>query len=172
MTFQDGIVVKVILIWDSAFFFYYSFISGLPVFTKVPPPHAAPVQSTTFQVTCQAEGFPRPTVTWSRVGMPLPPGRVEVNQGTLTIKNLIPADSGLYDCVATNIMGTKKARTNVAVQRPLGLYIHKLVALFTPTYMSSKILAWDHAHSLLEKKKTPDRRLLRCKHPLHDLGYM
>ena len=30
-------------------FFYYSFISGLPVFTKVPPPHAAPVQSTTFQ---------------------------------------------------------------------------------------------------------------------------
>ena len=61
--------------------------------------------------------------------MPLPAGRVEVNQGTLTIKNLIPADSGLYDCVATNIMGTKKARTNVAVQRPLGLYIHKLVAL-------------------------------------------
>ena len=123
------------------FFFYYSFISGLPVFTKVPPPHTAPVQSTTFQVTCQAEGFPRPTVTWSRVGMPLPAGRVEVNQGTLTIKNLIPADSGLYDCVATNIMGTKKARTNVAVQRPLGLYIHKLVALFTPTYISSKILA-------------------------------
>ena len=73
--------------------------------------------------------------------MPLPPGRVEVNQSTLTIKNLIPVDSGLYDCAATNIMGTKKARTNVAVQRPLGLYLHKLVALFTPAYMSSKILA-------------------------------
>ena len=47
--------------------------------------------------------------------MPLPAGRVEVNQGTLTIKNLAPADNGLYDCVATNIMGTKRARTNVAV---------------------------------------------------------
>ena len=68
--------------------------------------------------------------------MPLPAGRVEVNQGTLTIKNLAPADNGLYDCVATNIMGTKKARTNVAVQRHLGLYIHKLVTLFTPTYVS------------------------------------
>ena len=71
--------------------------------------------------------------------MPLPAGRVEVNQGALTIKNLIPTDSGLYDCVATNIMGTKNSRTNVAVQRPLGLYIHKLVALFTPTYISSQI---------------------------------
>ena len=109
------------------------------MFTKVPPPHVAPVQSTSFQVTCQAEAFPRPTVTWSRVGMPLPAGRVVVNQGTLTIKNLTPADSGLYDCVATNIMGTKKARTNVAVQRHLGLYIHKLVALFKHTYVSSKI---------------------------------
>ena len=128
------------LFWYEIWLFFLNLlISGLPVFTKVPPTHAAPVQSTTFQVTCQAEGFPRPTVTWSRVGMPLPAGRVEVNQGTLTIKNLIPADSGLYDCVAKNIMGTKKARTNVAVQRHLGLYIHKLVALFKHTYVSSKI---------------------------------
>ena len=97
------------------------------------------MQSTTFQVTCQAEGFPHPTVTWSRVGMPLPAGRVVVNQGALTIKNLTPADSGLYDCVATNIMGTKKTRTNVTVQRYLGLYIYKVEALFTHTYISSKI---------------------------------
>ena len=53
--------------------------------------------------------------------MSLPAGRTEVNQGTLTIKNLSPADSSLYDCVATNIMGTKKARINVAVQRKPGL---------------------------------------------------
>ena len=96
------------------------------MFTKFPPSLAAPVQHTTFQVTCQAEGFPRPTVNWNRVGMPLPAGRVEVNQGTLTIKNLSPADSGLYECIATNIMGTKKTRTNVAVQRHSGLYIYYL----------------------------------------------
>ena len=136
--------------FDMRFSIFIIIISGLPVFTKVPQPHAAPVQHTTFQISCQAEGFPRPTVTWSRVGMPLPAGRVEVNQGTLTIKNLTAADSGLYDCVATNIMGTKKTRTNVAVQRHLGLYIHKLVALFTPTYIYH----------------------LRYKHPLRDFGYM
>ena len=66
-------------------FFSFFLFSGLPVFTKVPPPLAAPVQRTTVQVTCQAEGFPRPTVNWNRVGMPLPAERVEVNQGRLTI---------------------------------------------------------------------------------------
>ena len=49
--------------------------------------------------------------------MPLPAGRTEVNQGTLIIKNLIPADSGSYECIATNTMGTKKATINVAVQQ-------------------------------------------------------
>ena len=55
------------------------------------------------------------------MGLPLPARRTEVNQGTLTIKNLSPADISLYDCIATNIMGTKKARFNVAVQRKSGL---------------------------------------------------
>ena len=49
--------------------------------------------------------------------MPLPAGRTEVKQGTLIIKNLIPADSGLYECIAANTMGTKKATINVAVQQ-------------------------------------------------------
>ena len=49
--------------------------------------------------------------------MPLPAGRTEVKQGTLIIKNLIPADSGLYECITANTMGTKKATINVAVQQ-------------------------------------------------------
>ena len=100
------------------------------MFTKIPPPLVSPEQHTTFQVTCRAEGFPRPTVNWNRVGMSLPAGRVEVNHGTLIIKNLSPADSGLYECIVTNTMGTTKARTNVAVQRHSGLYIHYLHTSF------------------------------------------
>ena len=53
--------------------------------------------------------------------MPLPAGKTEVNQRTLTIKNLTPADSGLYECIATNVMGTKKARINVVVQQQFTL---------------------------------------------------
>ena len=49
--------------------------------------------------------------------MPLPAGRTEVNQGTVKIKNLNHADSGSYECTATDTMGTKKATINVAVQQ-------------------------------------------------------
>ena len=94
-------------------------LSGLPIFTKVPPSLATLVQRTTYQVVCQAEGFPRPVINWNRLGIPLPAGRTEVTQGTgtLIIKKVIPADSGLYECTATNTMGTKRARINVAVQQ-------------------------------------------------------
>ena len=98
-------------------------ISGPPIFTKVPPSLATPVQGTTFQVTCQADGYPLPAVTWTRAAMPLPAGKTSINQGTLTIKNLSPADNGFYDCVVTNIMGTKKKRINLTVQvHRSGLY--------------------------------------------------
>ncbi|CAH3166284.1 unnamed protein product, partial [Porites lobata] len=91
-------------------------VRGLPVFTKVPPSLATPVQGTAFQVTCQADGYPLPAVTWTRAAMPLAAGKTSINQGTLTINNLSPADNGFYDCVATNVMGTKKKRINLAVQ--------------------------------------------------------
>ena len=57
--------------------------------------------------------------------MPLPVGKTEVKGGNLTIKNLSPADGGIYQCVATNSMGTKKAKMNVAVQRKQGVYFLK-----------------------------------------------
>ncbi|CAH3166276.1 unnamed protein product, partial [Porites lobata] len=99
-------------------------VRGLPIFTKVPPALATPAQGTTFQVTCQADGYPRPVVTWIRAVLPFPAGRTEVNRGTLTIKNQNPADNGLYECMATNSIGTKKARINVAVQRSSAAGLH------------------------------------------------
>ena len=112
------------------------FITGLPIFIKVPPSFAAPVQFSTFRVVCQAEGFPPPMLNWTRLGMPLPIGNTEVKDGTLTIKDLSLADHGLYDCVATNIMGTKKTRIRVVVQRAPGLCY-----LFAAPYKRLKTLA-------------------------------
>jgi len=92
-------------------------VRGLPIFIKVPSSLTTPKELSTLQETCKAEGFPPPTLNWTRIGMPLPVGKTEIKGGTLTVKNLRPADSGLYECVATNSMGTKKARMNVVVQR-------------------------------------------------------
>ncbi|XP_068705583.1 uncharacterized protein [Montipora foliosa] len=92
-------------------------VSGLPVFTKVPSSLARPKQYSDYQETCEAKGYPTPKMSWKRLGMPLPVGRTEINGGNLTIRTLIPGDSGSYECVATNGMGTKKARMTLAVQR-------------------------------------------------------
>ena len=97
------------------------FLTGLPIFTKVPPSLATPVQFSTFRVVCQAEGFPPPMLKWTRSGMSLPVGKTEVKDGTLTITDLSLADNGLYVCEATNSMGTKKTRINLGVQRAPGL---------------------------------------------------
>ena len=118
-------------------------LSGLPVFTKVQPSPATPAQRSTFQAVCQAEGFPRPVINWRRVGISLPAGRTEVNRGILTIKNMILADSGLYECIATNTVGTKKVRTNVVVQRKPGellLPYWYLISCFSRLWKNHEII--------------------------------
>jgi len=49
--------------------------------------------------------------------MPMPVDKTEIIDGSLTIKNLSPADGGIYECEATNSMGKKAAKMNVAVQK-------------------------------------------------------
>ena len=90
---------------------------GLPIFTSIPPLLVTPKELTTLRQTCQAVGFPPPVLSWTRLGMPLPVGKTEVKDDSLTIRDLRPADSGLYECVAKNSVGTKKAKMNVVVQQ-------------------------------------------------------
>ena len=95
------------------------------MFTKVPSSLATPKQYSDYQESCEAKGYPTPKMSWKRLGMPLPVGRTEINGGNLTIRTLRPGDSGSYECVATNGMGTKKARMTLAVQRaPPGMYFN------------------------------------------------
>ncbi|CAH3183652.1 unnamed protein product [Porites lobata] len=91
-------------------------VRGLPIFTKKPSPLVSKMESTQIQETCQAEGYPPPKLTWIRLVMPLPAGKTEIKEGKLTIRNLRPVDSGLYQCVVTNSLGTKKATMNLFVQ--------------------------------------------------------
>ena len=71
---------------------------GLPILTKRPSSLVSKMESATIQETCQAEGYPPPKLTWIRLVMPLPAGKTEVKEGKLTIRNLRPVDSCLYQC--------------------------------------------------------------------------
>ena len=118
---------------------------GLPILTKRPSSLVSKMESATIQETCQAEGYPPPKLTWIRLVMPLPAGKTEVKEGKLSIRNLRPVDSGLYQCVATNSLGTKKATMNLVVQsRPAGLYIARYVDLYIMIKHSTERLALHH----------------------------
>ena len=115
-----AIIIQFMIFTD----FHFSFrLSGLPVFTRAPPLLVAKIEFTSIQETCKAEGFPSPKVTWVRVIMSFPANRTKVKAGNLTIINLSRVDSGLYQCIATNSMGTKKATMNLIVQQG-GLYVY------------------------------------------------
>ena len=97
-----------------------------------------------IQETCQAEGYPPPKLTWIRPVIPLPAGKTEVKEGKLTIRNLRPVDSGLYQCVATNSLGTKKATMNLFVQKTPGLYVARYADLYIMIKHFTERLALHH----------------------------
>ena len=137
---------------------------GLPIFTKKPSSLVSKMEFAQIQETCQAEGYPPLKLTWIRLVMPLPVF-TEVKEGKLTIRNLQPVDSGLYQCVATNSLGTKKATMNLFVQSgPAGLYSARCADLiFHDKTFYWKISTSSCLKSTLAKLKLTDVfNRLRC----------
>lgn len=83
----------------------------LPQFTITPPATLKVNRQENVTVSCEATGYPQPTVTWVKENGPLPVGRSAVSaDGTLQIWNTKLEDSGTYTCRATsNKVITKEA---------------------------------------------------------------
>ena len=68
---------------------------------------------------CTAEGSPRPTLEWRKVGgggeFPSVDRSLE-DEGNLTIVNLSREDSGVYECIARNIATSIIASTTLLVE--------------------------------------------------------
>lgn len=60
-------------------------------------------------------GFPKPTITWSKLRAPLP-WRHKLVNNSLVLPNVGRQDSGQYICNATNHMGTSEVTVMVDVE--------------------------------------------------------
>ena len=84
----------------------------------------------TTTITCEASGYPPPTIVWNRIdgnlsdrvsvsdSVSVPTGngnvtRVSVN---LTITNAYREDTGVYTCSANNSIGSDSRSINVTIQ--------------------------------------------------------
>ncbi|XP_074908878.1 contactin-4 [Buteo buteo] len=81
---------------------------------KISDGHAAIEESVVWE--CRASGRPKPSYRWLKDGEPLlPQGRVQLEQGSLTITNVSLSDAGMYQCVAENRHGIIFASAELSV---------------------------------------------------------
>ncbi|XP_048583436.1 hemicentin-2 isoform X2 [Nematostella vectensis] len=73
-----------------------------------------------FNITCETEGLPAPNITWKKNGVALPvDGRMYARGHILFIAESLTRDSGVYICEATNIAGSKQAKSELKVIAPV-----------------------------------------------------
>uniref|UniRef100_A0A8C5H9Z8 Nectin-4-like n=1 Tax=Gouania willdenowi TaxID=441366 RepID=A0A8C5H9Z8_GOUWI len=92
------------------------------------PPHAEVtgytndwyVGSENAALRCESGGNPKPhSFTWIRKGEDLPKGVISLKNGTLSFRRpLNVSDAGIYQCIATNIVGVGKADIEISLKEP------------------------------------------------------
>ncbi|EDO40996.1 predicted protein, partial [Nematostella vectensis] len=88
-----------------------------PVFIKRLRDHNAYTGSVvTFN--CTADGNPKPNVYWSKNGYKIgSTDFTKVGDGFLKVEDLLPSDMGMYQCFATNSLGSIQASAELSVYK-------------------------------------------------------
>ncbi|XP_030000348.1 hemicentin-1 [Sphaeramia orbicularis] len=69
---------------------------------------------------CEVQGFPRPSITWQREGVPIATGHrlAVLSNGALKFSRVTLGDAGTYQCLAKNDAGVAVSRTKLVLQVP------------------------------------------------------
>ncbi|CAJ1068041.1 hemicentin-1 [Xyrichtys novacula] len=86
-------------------------------------PMAEEVQVVLHQGTvlpCEAQGLPRPSITWQREGVPIATGHrlAVLSNGALKFSRVTLGDAGTYQCLAKNDAGVAIGKTKLILQVP------------------------------------------------------
>nr|XP_055043672.1 basement membrane-specific heparan sulfate proteoglycan core protein isoform X20 [Misgurnus anguillicaudatus] len=97
-------------------------VEGGPQIPTIPrviirEPMIVVVEGSTATLHCEAHGFPKPTITWSKERSSLP-WRHKIVNNSLVLSNVGRQDSGQYVCNATNHMGVSEATIMLEVDTP------------------------------------------------------
>ncbi|XP_042525364.1 immunoglobulin superfamily member 11 isoform X2 [Dipodomys merriami] len=101
-------------------------VTGLTVLVPPSAPHcqiqgSQDIGSDVILLCSSEEGIPRPTYLWEKLDntLKLPPTATQDQvQGTVTIRNISTLSSGLYQCVASNAIGTSTCLLDLQVISP------------------------------------------------------
>ncbi|KFO30738.1 Immunoglobulin superfamily member 11 [Fukomys damarensis] len=101
-------------------------VAGLTVLVPPSAPHcqiqgSQDIGSDVILLCSSEEGIPRPTYLWEKLDntLKLPPTATQDQvQGTVTIRNISALSSGLYQCVASNAIGTSTCLLDLQVISP------------------------------------------------------
>ena len=97
--------------------------SVAPKFTKVPANHEAQ-DGDRVPFECRVTGMPKPTIKWFKDGKVLK-SNADFKQtftdsvAKLVIAEVLPEDSGKYECVATNSAGEERVSCKLEVKGQL-----------------------------------------------------
>ena len=69
------------------------------------------------QVICNGSGIPNPTLTWKRLLGNRPKNMVVSRNGLMKIRNARTTESGIYQCTATNIIGSSSKSSFIVIIR-------------------------------------------------------
>ena len=103
------------LSFEKRYLIYVYQNSGNPVIKDLPKRTVVALNELVV-LTCEVNGDSEVSVTWTKDGLTSIPRAQFKNSGKiLVIQNVVPGDSGVYECIAMNRFGESRAASTLIV---------------------------------------------------------
>ena len=136
----------------SSYLFYTLLYIVTPIITKKSKSKVTVVVGNVVYLVCTAEGFPSPSVTWTKDDKVL---QTNINKTDFIIDEASERDAGKYDCEASNSVETVSYTVEVAIKGKVTRSIQNcFLTHFTPWYRTK----------LFERNKQKDSYCVSWSH--------